>query len=68
MKKRKNKNRRPKAVYYHDLDIVRSAACAGVLLYHLGLLRGGYLAVCVFFMLSGFLSATSALKIGRAHV
>lgn len=68
MKKRKNKNRRPKAVYFHDLDIVRSAACAGVLLYHLGLLRGGYLAVCVFFMLSGFLSATSALKQERFSV
>ena len=48
--------------YYYDLDIVRALACAAVLLYHLGVLKGGFLAVCTFFVLSGFLSVTSALQ------
>lgn len=62
--KKKKKNRIKKAVraYYYDLDIVRALACAAVLLYHLGVIGGGYLAVCSFFVLSGFLSVTSALQ------
>ncbi len=46
--------------YYRDLDILRALACVGVLLYHLGILKGGYLAVCTFFVLSGYLSTLSA--------
>ena len=49
-------------VHYYDLDMVRALSCIAVLLYHLGLLKGGYLAVCTFFVLSGFLSVTSALQ------
>ena len=45
--------------YYRDLDIIRVISCIGVLLYHLGFLKGGFLAVCCFFVLSGYLSYTS---------
>ena len=48
--------------YYKVLDIIRVLACIEVLLYHFGLLKGGYLAVCTFFVLSGYLSTVSALK------
>ena len=48
--------------YYRDLDIIRVIACIAVLLYHLGILKGGYLAVCSFFVLSGYLSCVSAFK------
>lgn len=48
--------------YYKKLDILRVVACISVLLYHVGLLKGGYLAVCTFFVLSGFLACTSAFK------
>lgn len=48
--------------YYKDLDILRAVCCIAVFLYHLGLLKGGYLAVCSFFVLSGYLSTISAFK------
>ena len=51
--------------YYKNLDLIRVLSCIGVLLYHFGLLKGGYLAVCTFFVLSGYLSTVSALK--REH-
>lgn len=51
---------RGRRAYYYDLDIVRALACVAVLLYHLGILKGGYLAVCTFFVLSGYLSTASA--------
>lgn len=51
-----------KRKYYKKLDILRVVACVSVLLYHVGLLNGGYLAVCTFFVLSGFLACTSAFK------
>lgn len=46
--------------YYKKLDIIRVIACFAVLFYHLDILKGGYLAVCTFFVLSGFLSFVSA--------
>ena len=56
------RRKQPQRVHYYDLDMVRALSCIAVLLYHLGLLKGGYLAVCTFFVLSGFLSVTSALQ------
>ena len=48
--------------YYRRLDIIRIISCVMVLLYHLNLLKGGFLAVCTFFTLSGYLSCMSAMK------
>jgi peptidoglycan/LPS O-acetylase OafA/YrhL len=41
--------------YIPALDGLRALAIAGVLLFHMGLLRGGFFGVDVFFVLSGFL-------------
>ena len=38
--------------YYVGLDILRVISCIMVLLYHLNILNGGFLAVCTFFALS----------------
>ncbi|MBR3002966.1 MAG: acyltransferase [Clostridia bacterium] len=48
--------------YYKRLDYLRIISCIAVLLYHLNILKGGFLAVCTFFALSGYLSCISALK------
>ena len=48
--------------YYKELDIIRVFACIAILFYHLGILKGGYLAVCTFFVLSGYLSCISAFN------
>ncbi len=47
---------------YKNLNLIRVIACIMVFLYHLGLLKGGYLAVCIFFVLSGYLSIISASR------
>lgn len=49
-----------KKKYYPYIDIIRVLACMAILLYHLNILKGGYLAVCVFFVLSGYLTCISA--------
>lgn len=46
--------------YYKYLDYIRVFACFLVMFYHFGVLKGGYLAVCTFFVLSGYLSFVSA--------
>ena len=48
--------------YFINIDLIRVLACIAILLYHLNILKGGYLAVCTFFCLSGFLSCISAFK------
>ena len=48
--------------YFNYLDLLRIISCLAVLFYHLGMLSGGYLAVCSFFVLSGYLSSYSAFK------
>ena len=48
--------------YYLKLDIIRIISCIAVLFYHMGYLRGGFLAVCTFFVLSGYLSCISSFK------
>lgn len=50
------------------LDIFRAILCLAVLLYHLGLLKGGYLAVCCFFVLSGYLTTRSLLKKDKVNL
>ena len=44
------------------LDWIRVISCIMEFLYHLNILKGGYLAVCTFFVLSGYLSCSSALN------
>ena len=48
--------------YYVYLDVLRIVSCIAIFLYHLDILKGGYLAVCSFFVLSGYLSYISASK------
>jgi len=48
--------------YYVGIDLIRVIAFLAILLYHLNILKGGYLAVCTFFCLSGYLSCISAFK------
>lgn len=48
--------------YYKGFDFIRAYSCLAVLLYHIGLLKGGYLAVCIFFVLSGYLGVVSGFK------
>lgn len=48
--------------YYKDIDLIRTFSCIAVLLYHLNILNGGYLAVCIFFVLSGYFSCISLFK------
>ena len=45
--------------HYKKLDLIRVISCFSILLYHIGLLKGGYLAVCTFFVLTGYLSVIS---------
>ena len=47
---------------YNKIDILKVISCIAILLYHLGLLKGGYLAVCTFFVISGFLNTISAFN------
>lgn len=51
-----------KSKYYKGFDFIRAYSCLAVLLYHIGLLKGGYLAVCIFFVLSGYLAVISGFK------
>ena len=48
--------------HYVGFDILRVVSCITILFYHLNILKGGYLAVCTFFVLSGYLSTISCLK------
>ena len=48
--------------YYHNLDLIRVISCIAIFLYHIGILKGGFLAVCVFFTLSGYLSCKSLMN------
>lgn len=44
------------------IDLLRVYLCVAIFLYHIGILKGGYLAVCSFFVLSGYLSAQALKK------
>ena len=56
-----NKSRNKKIEY------LRALSCIAVFLYHLGVLKGGYLAVGSFFVLSGYFTASSLMK-RRKHL
>ena len=49
-----------KKIYYSKLSSIRLISCLAVLFYHLNILKGGYLAVCTFLVLTGYLAVTSA--------
>ena len=51
-----------KKTYYKKIDYIRVLLCLSVLFYHVGILKGGYLAVNCFFALSGYLAVTSFLE------
>ena len=46
---------------YKYLNTLRAILCIAILLYHLNYLKGGFLAVCSFFALSGYLTTVSSL-------
>src|SRR6185295_10848878 len=63
--------------YRPALDGLRGVAVLAVMVYHSGLIRGGFLGVDVFFTLSGFLittllleeyARTGTLAIGRFYI
>lgn len=45
-----------------NISLLRALLCIAVLLYHLNYLKGGYLAVCSFFVLAGYFSCMSMYK------
>lgn len=57
---------RPKLEHVPALDGLRGVAVVGVVAFHLGHLRGGYLGVDLFFVLSGYL-ITSLLLVEWEH-
>ena len=54
--------------YYVNLDILRIILCISILLYHLNIIYGGYLAVCSFFVLSGYLAVRSAFSYDKFNI
>ena len=56
---------RPRIAHVPALDGLRGIAVAVVVLFHVGHLRGGYLGVDLFFVLSGFLITSLLLVEGR---
>jgi peptidoglycan/LPS O-acetylase OafA/YrhL len=58
---------RPGLGHITGLDGLRGLAVAGVVTFHLGWIRGGYLGVDAFFVLSGFLITSLLLVEHRTH-
>lgn len=54
--------------YYKRLDILRILLFISILLYHLNLIVGGYLAVCSFFVLSGYLAVKSCYSSDKFNI
>ena len=52
----------PRKNEYRRLNTIRMVSCILVLFYHLNILKGGFLAVCTFFVLSGYLRFKSAFS------
>ena len=49
-------------MYRSDLDALKGIAIIAVVLFHLGLLKSGYLGVDAFFVINGFLVIPSIIK------
>ena len=46
----------------YNFSVIRVLFCLAILFYHLGLLKGGYLAVCSLFALAGYFSTISLTR------
>ena len=53
--------------YVPQFDGVRAVAISAVVAYHLGYLRGGWVGVDVFFVLSGYLITSLLLSVDRSR-
>ena len=53
---------------YIELDLIRVVCCIAVLLYHLGILAGGFFAVCTFFVISAYLGVRSSFRQERFNI
>lgn len=51
-----------KIAYRKDIDVLKGVAIIAVVLYHLGLLKSGYLGVDAFFVINGFLVIPSIIN------
>ena len=49
-------------MYRQDLDVIKGIAIIVVVLFHMGLLKSGYLGVDAFFVINGFLIIPSVIK------
>ena len=68
MKNKESESKKMNKRYFKKIDIIRLLACIAVLFYHLNILKGGYLAVCVFFVMTGYLSVISSYKKKRFSI
>ncbi len=50
------------AAYRNDIDVLKGFAIIAVVFYHLGILKSGYLAVDLFFVISGYLTIPSVCR------
>ena len=48
--------------YRHDIDVVKGLSIIAVVLFHLGLVKSGYLGVDAFFVINGFFLIPSLYK------
>ena len=51
-----------KKIYNLNISLIRAFFCIAILLYHLDILKGGFLAVCSFFVLTGYFMCISLCK------
>lgn len=49
-------------MYRQDLDVIKGISIIAVVLFHIGLLKSGYLGVDAFLVINGFLIIPSVIK------